>query len=245
MRKATILNLPEWKTIPWKNKTKAPKDYLLDILAAIPEVLEALDDLTVAPEHERQIQIPLLDAKCQSIDKDLETWLSKNPNPILESDKEDLTPIEYPNMNVAHLTVIYCSIALQLYTTTLALDALQSTPQPSFFFPNIKPSKKNPRRSARIIARSVPYFFKATMGIWGAAMIAFPMGTAMSVLQGSEKEEDRACVGIIIKAWSNPQLPTAIKDFLISMREESMRKVAVRMAQRRVERSRGVGSVDL
>lgn len=79
------------------------------------------------------------------------------------------------------------------------------------------------------------------MGIWGAAMIAFPMGTAMSVLQGAELEADRVCLGIIMLAWSNPQLPGIIRAFLISLREESARKVGVRMEMKR----RGNGNVGI
>ncbi|KAK0643166.1 hypothetical protein B0T16DRAFT_178375 [Cercophora newfieldiana] len=41
--RGTILRRPEWKTIPWSNKTKGPKDFLVDIFVELPYLLERFD----------------------------------------------------------------------------------------------------------------------------------------------------------------------------------------------------------
>ncbi|KAF2247186.1 hypothetical protein BU26DRAFT_552017 [Trematosphaeria pertusa] len=75
MRRRTLLNEPEWKTIPRSKHPKTPKDTLLDVLADIPEVMEYADLLSssssssssssgVGNDESRRNAI----AKCQRLD---------------------------------------------------------------------------------------------------------------------------------------------------------------------------------
>ncbi|KAH7128453.1 hypothetical protein B0J11DRAFT_271421 [Dendryphion nanum] len=232
LRKATILDSEEWKTLPWKNHTKSAKDSLLDILASTPEILERIDMIRITPPYDCEEKITTLRTKCWNIEIELEAWLAMNPNTILLTEDDVPMTVDYSNMVSAHLTVIYCTICILLYSTIVGLDTMKSTPLSGFLLPDRQLSKKHPRQYARQIARSAPYFFNPSAGIWGATMIAFPMGIALMTLQGVDPEANWPYVEMIYEAWRNPKLPTAIQAFLVSIREECQRRVSVALAQK-------------
>lgn len=127
------------------------------------------------------------------------------------------TPIMFPDPSIGHLSVLYWT------TCTILYQALIDTCDPSKLLSN---SSKHPRPYARKIARSVPYFFDPSLGIWGATNVSFPTGIALIFLRRSE--EDAAYRALIFRAWGNPKLPTAIRNFLKSMQRESQRRLVDR-----------------
>lgn len=218
-RKATILNEEHWKTLPWVGRVKTPNDTLLDILCGIPEILEAVDKLTssIINARRREDLRILTIAKCWTLHCHLQGWLTANPDAFYTPMIDDsLELVAFPNLEIACLTVRYWVTALLLYSS---LD-IASGIQPLTDIYTSHPDRPHPRHFARLIARSVSYFFQEQNGITGATAISFPLGNALLYMMRNPGV-DSEYMGIIIKAWSDPMLPSAIRDFLASMRQSA------------------------
>jgi hypothetical protein len=215
VRKASIFNRKEWKTLPWIGRVKTSMDSLLDIMAAIPEILESVDkDGKLSPgssyDEARDIQTS---AKCWNLHFELQDWLAANGDLIHNSAMTDTTLISFPSLETGNLNVRYWVIALLLYSS---LDTATGVPPDN---PEITYSDRpHPRQFARLIARSVSYFFQKDLGVAGATQISFPLGNAMLYMSRSP-HIDGQYLGMITKAFADPALPSAIKSFLLSMRK--------------------------
>jgi len=212
-RTRTVLNEPQWKTLPWKGRVKTPNDSLLDIMAEIPEILEnvnrwgALSSGSIEDEA-RDLQTS---ARCWTLHLQLQEWLALNEHEIHEPVTRTPTPITFPNFEVATLTTRYWVISLLLYT---ALDTASRVPPINADCTH--PDRPHPRHFARLIARSASYFFREEFGATGATSIAFPLGNTM-LFMSRNPAVDGPYMGLIKKAWGNPDLPSAIKNFLDSL----------------------------
>lgn len=212
-RKACILNNVEWKTVPWEKYPKTPKDMLLDILVGVPEILEDVDKLTDDPANGELLASTVV--KCMQLDAELKIWASHHSDLIYEPAVEEPVAFTFADLSTAYLTLFYWTTCLILYESMEAISALSPpTPPTSISYPP-------PRTFARRIALSVPYFFDSQRGVWGAVSVAFPMGYTLLYLRRSGTAADKAFMMVIFKAWCNPKLPGAIRDFLNSMRKES------------------------
>lgn len=219
------MNATEWKTVPWEGRIKLPKDGLIDILAAMPGLLEEQDKIGFCPDAEREVRIQQLVQKCQSIDAELDDWATANKDSICEPEVEEPIPLTFPNLVTAHLAVLYWATCVILYEAVIDTNALLPMP-PAFYLPPRQPDRRHPRPYAYRIARALSYFFRPSAGIWGATMIAFPLGVALQVFNRRDSEEDSAYKALVLRAWNNPSLPSAIKTFLTSMQGEAERRKA-------------------
>jgi hypothetical protein len=212
-RTKTVLNEEQWKTLPWRGRVKTPNDSLLDIMAAIPEVLEKVNrwgELSSGSieDEARDLQTS---AQCWTLHLQLQNWLAKNEHEIHEPVTRMPAPITFPNFEVAMLTTRYWVISLLLYTT---LDTASRVPPINDDCTH--PDRPHPRHFARLIARSASYFFRPEFGATGATSIAFPIGHTMLYMKRNPTV-DGPYMGLIKKAWGNPDLPSAIRDFLDSL----------------------------
>jgi hypothetical protein len=216
-RKATILNSPAWKTLPWTGRTKTPKDVLVDIFCGLPALLEAVDHIsssTLSKKNTEHLQIHTI-AKCYTLHSELEDWLAANPTLTYTPKVTDTpTPITFPDIDIACLTVRYWTVALILYS---CLD-IASGIQPSTDFSTTHADRPHPRVFARFIARSSSFFFQEQYGVTGATAISFPLGNALLYMKRNPAA-DAQYMGMVMKAWSDPLLPSAIRDFLASMKQ--------------------------
>jgi hypothetical protein len=214
IRKRSVLNEHAWKTIPWRSRVKTAHDSLLDILAGVPEALENVDRFgalsPVTPQNE--VQDLETCAKCWKLHHQLQDWLLANDHKIHTPATMTATPITFPDIIMAYLTLRYWVTSLLIYST---LDTASRTPITDQECTH--PDRPHPRHFARLIARSAPYFFREEFGISGPTFISFPLGNAMLFFQ-RDPVLDLEYLAIIKKAWSNPNLPTAIKHFLNSLR---------------------------
>jgi len=212
-RTRTVLNERRWKTLPWKGRVRTPNDSLLDILAAIPEILENVDRWgTLSPDTiENQARDLETSAKCWTLHIRLQEWLALHENEFREPVTRTPTPITFPNFEVAVLTIRYWVTCLLLYTT---LDTASRVPPINDG--TAHPDRPHPRHYARLIARSASYFFRKEFGATGATSIAFPIGNALLFMKRNPAV-DGPYMGLIMKAWSSPDLPNAIKNFLDSL----------------------------
>lgn len=212
-RTRTVLNEKRWKTLPWKGRVKTPNDTLLDILAAIPEILENVDRWgTLSPNTvENEARDLETSAKCWTLHIRLQEWLALNEHGIHEPVTRTPTPITFPNFEVAILTTRYWVTSLLLYTT---LDTASRVPPVNDG--TTHPDRPHPRHYARLIARSASYFFRKEFGATGATSIAFPIGNTLLFMKRNPAI-DGPYMGLIMKAWNSPDLPNAIKNFLDSL----------------------------
>lgn len=214
-RKASFCNQKEWKTLPWEGRVKTSMDNLIDIMAAIPEILESVDkDGRLRPgspyDEAQDIQTS---AKCWNLHFELQDWLTANGDLIHESAMTDTTLITFPTLEKANLNVRYWVIALLLYSS---LDTATGVPPDN---PDITyAGRPHPRQFARLIARSVSYFFQKELGVAGATQVSFPLGNAMLYMSRSP-QIDGQYLAMISEAFADPELPSAIKSFLLSMRK--------------------------
>ena len=213
-RKRTVLNEEQWKTLPWRGRVKTPNDSLLDIMAAIPEILERVDRWGNLSSGSREDEARDLEtsAKCWTLHFQLQDWLTANEHEIHTPVTTTPTPITFPTFEVACLTTRYWVTSLLLYA---ALDTASGVPpdDPSYTHPN----RPHPRQFARLITRSTKYFFRPDFGATGATSIAFPLGNTMLYMQRNPIV-DAAYIAIVKRAWNDPDLPSAIKSFLNSLR---------------------------
>ena len=213
-RKRSVLNEEQWKTLPWKGRVKTPNDSLLDILAGIPEVLEKVDRWGALSSGSPQDEARDLEtsAQCWTLHIQLQAWLTANEHEIHTPVTTTPTSITFRNFEVAFLTTRYWVTSLLLYT---ALDTASRVPPTNTDCTH--PDRPHPRHFARLIARSASYFFREEFGATGATAIAFPLGNTLLYMKRNPAV-DGAYMGLIKQAWNNPDLPSAIKDFLESLR---------------------------
>ncbi|KAF1844307.1 uncharacterized protein K460DRAFT_357916 [Cucurbitaria berberidis CBS 394.84] len=218
-RKATVLNEERWKTLPWIGRVKRPNDTLLDILCGVPEMLEAVDILACTPASEKWIKGLRIQtiAKCWTLHFQLDAWFAANPNEVYTPTRVDTSaPIFFPDFDTACLSVRYWVTGLLLYSTLDMASGIQPLTDDSIPHPD----RPHPRYFARLIARSVPYFFQAKYGVSGATQISFPLGNALFYMNRNPAV-DREYKATVMKVWHDPMLPSAIRDFLASMKQSS------------------------
>ncbi|KAF1939939.1 hypothetical protein EJ02DRAFT_407614 [Clathrospora elynae] len=216
-RKATILNNEEWKTIPWKGRIKTPEDILIDIFCGMPELLEAIDKLTygtMSKERKLGLQVHTV-ARCWTLHFQLQAWVESESNEAYTPEINDsTTPITFPNIDVACITVRYWITALLLYSSLDLASGID--PATDFFLTH--PDRPHPRPFARMIVRSVAYFFQEQFGITGAMAIWMPLGNALWYSSRNRAAEIEY-IKVLIQAWSQPNLPSTMREFLVSFRK--------------------------
>ncbi|KAJ4359931.1 uncharacterized protein N0V89_000490 [Didymosphaeria variabile] len=218
IRKASVLDSVEWKTIPWDIYPKTPKDSLMDILVGIPEVLEDIDSLhpkfSDAIEAAARASIAI---KCKKLETQLQYWATVHEWTLLHPDTEEPAEIAFSDILTAYLTLYYWTASLFVYGALAVVSPPKAVASPQALLT----TSTDALLYARRIARSVPYFLNPSCGIWGATTISFPMGAALLCLIHNGKEENKAYLGLALAAWHNPALPCAIRDFLNSMRRDA------------------------
>ncbi|KAJ4373270.1 hypothetical protein N0V83_003564 [Neocucurbitaria cava] len=221
-RQATVLDEDRWKTLPWKGRAKTPNDTLLDILCGVPALLEAIDKLgcmSATDKRKEGLRVYTI-ARCWTLHVKLLAWLTANPNAIYTPTVMDTTPIHFQDLDTACLTVRYWVTALLLYSSLDKAYGIQFSTDSALTHPD----RPHPRYFARLIARSAKYFFQEHYGITGATAISFPLGNAMYHFKNNPAV-DQEYLAMILKTWSDPLLPSAIKDFLSSMRRPDVARV--------------------
>ncbi|KAL7777668.1 hypothetical protein CFE70_004335 [Pyrenophora teres f. teres 0-1] len=216
-RQSTILNNEEWKTVPWKGRAKSPDDHLLDILCGVPELLEAVDRLQFEPmdEADREgLQVYTL-SRCWTLHFQLQEWVDSEANACYVPKIIDTsTPITFPNIDIACITVRYWLAALFLYS---ALD-IASGIDPTTDTLLSHPDRPHPRPFARMIINSVNYFSQEEFGITGVMAMAMPLGNAL-LYMNRNREPDEGYIMTIMDLWHRPDMPSTLREFLKSFRQ--------------------------
>lgn len=212
-QKPVVFNEEQWKTIPWQGRDKPASDTIVDILLELPGIIGELDYLDIMPfdndcfDRLRQQATE----KCWTVHCNLEAWYAKNSKEVYATDVNEPTPIEFPNVVVASLSLRYWATATILYQCldrTLRFSVNDTLP------PYI--GRPHGRTFARKIVRSVSWLFRKENGATGASAVSFPLGVALMYLRQSQVP-DPEYMKLVFTVWNNPAWPSSVKDFLRSM----------------------------
>ncbi|KAI8932761.1 hypothetical protein NX059_010251 [Plenodomus lindquistii] len=217
-RKATILNAPEWKTLPWGDSPKTANDTLCDIFCGVPELMEAMELIvtgTLSPKREERLRTAII-TKAWALHLQLQDWVETNRSEIYSPEIVDgMVPLTFPSLEIACQTVRYWVIALLIYSN---LDFAANVPETPTSWTTSHPDRPHPRMYARLLARSASYLFQERHGIMGATAMSFPLGMTLFYMSRN-RAADGPYLGMIMKAWNDPNLPSAIRDFLASLKQ--------------------------
>ena len=148
--------------------------------------------------------------KCWAKHCDLDAWFRKNSREIYKTEIEAPNPIEFDSLAIASLSIRYWGTATLLYQSLER--ALRFSRNKNFALYIDHPSG---RYFARLIARSLKWLFRKDNGITGATEVSFPLGIAMMYFRQSDLP-DPDYMNMVFCAWSDPDWPTSIKEFLRS-----------------------------
>ncbi|KAI1749439.1 hypothetical protein F4782DRAFT_513189 [Xylaria castorea] len=178
-RRRFPLNTPEWRTIPWEKEPKSCIDKLYDIMADMCDVLADADQIHYCDDYVQKAKVhaEILRA-CQCLDGSLQSWL-REVGPL--TDFHDINGIAiYPTgpskLLLAHMTVLYCTIYVILYSI---LVSMHDPPLSEV------PADINPAPYLRGVANALPYFWSQGAGMCGAYLAASSWGICLHIVYAS------------------------------------------------------------
>ncbi|KAL8650390.1 MAG: hypothetical protein Q9226_005163 [Calogaya cf. arnoldii] len=231
-RKPNFFATTAWRTLPFESKPKDASDELHDIMATLPILLEEFDLIHACHDdgvaHQRRLR---LFYQCRATDHTLRKWLqdlsSKLPSPlpsVIRTPAEQQNTLEHDCFSF-EVSDHMLAITLALYWSTCMLlhglidmtfNSLRSSGRTDM--PRRLPEHVDPHRSATSISRSIGYFIRLEMGIWGVQLIGFPLGVALMYFLSSDDanaDEERQRLGANIAAMSRMGL--SLGTFLTSL----------------------------
>ncbi|KAL8757472.1 MAG: hypothetical protein Q9199_002210 [Rusavskia elegans] len=231
-RKPNFFATTAWRTLPFESKPKDVSDELHDIMATLPILLEEYDLIQACQNdgeaHRRRLR---LFQQCQATDHTLRTWFadlsSKLSSPLpsvirtpaeqRSTPEHDCFSFEVSDHMLAITLALYWSTCMLLYSLIeMIFNSLRSSGLADI--PRRLPEHVDPHQSATSISRSIGYFIRPEMGIWGVQLVGFPLGVAFMYFLSSEDangDEERQRLGANIAAMSRMGL--SLGTFLTSL----------------------------
>ncbi|KAI3529466.1 hypothetical protein CSPX01_15515 [Colletotrichum filicis] len=180
-RRRFPLSHPAWKTVPWQNVPKTPKDILIDVFVDIPGLLEDLDHMNSCKDlEEKELRRLTLIKECWRVDEELNWWLDNlSPNKELEelATRGSNSPTAC-DVAVASIITLYWTICILTYST---LRLAIGTKSPEL------PERTDPRLYCTKIANIVDVFFHPSAGTFGIQSAPLPIGMALVYLNSYEE----------------------------------------------------------
>lgn len=192
------------------------------MLAELPEILGDLDRLDFEPREGdlyHGLRLETL-SKCWRAHIHLRAWIEKHPEEVHVPEKDEPTPIAFSSLKIALQSVRYWGTATLLYQSLDRALRIAELDNHSTYNNN----RPRPRLFAHHITRSVPYLLKKDNGVPGATAVSFPLGVALLYMQQSNLQ-DPEYMALVEKSWNEPMLPSAIRNFLVSMRSAASEAV--------------------
>ncbi|KAL8888420.1 MAG: hypothetical protein Q9215_004138 [Flavoplaca cf. flavocitrina] len=237
-RKPNFLATTPWRTLPFKSKPKDVSDELHDIMAALPVLLEEWD-LIQACQDESVAQQRLLRLlqRCQATDRSLRRWLAalslqlpsplpsiiRTPTEQQNTPERDCFSFEVSDHMLAITLALFWSTCVLLHG--LIVMTFTSIRSPGLSdMPRKLPEHVDPHRYATSISRSIGYFIRPEMGIWGVQLIGFPLGVSWMYFMSSEDanvDEERQRLSANIEAMSRTGL--SLGTFLTSLQAATVK----------------------
>ncbi|KAF4992373.1 hypothetical protein FDECE_13729 [Fusarium decemcellulare] len=211
-RRRFALSNKGWKTIPWKTHRKTPHDKLIDVLGDLAGVFEDIDNLRSIEEGQKAAARESIARSCWGLDKQLQNWVNEvGPLKDFRQTGED-GPRDPEDFALSNLTILYWATCILVYTHLLAFTHPGTDIPPRV---NISPYALN-------LASALPFFFKPSAGIMGPKLAAFPLGSVLQVLSGTEDRlsNHRKLLGEFFKAQDESR---GVAKFLMSLQRGSGR----------------------
>jgi hypothetical protein len=214
-RKKSPLSNPEWKTVPWSEIPKTPKDLLIDIFVEMPTLLEDLDRIRecLDPPSQRHLRRELV-RKCWAHATELVDWRARLgiADPIYNGDA-DPPPFSLDLLAVSHLLCLNWSICLTVYSTLRIASGFQT----------ILPKHTELRPYARKIAEALSVLLHPDSGADGVHVGSYPAAAALTYLNFADgatpSEEKRR----ILDAFRRSAHGITVDRFITSMQRQGMR----------------------
>lgn len=226
-RKKVFLSDMPWKTLPWSQHEKTPRDHLIDILIDIPTLFEGLDNMLAIndPVQREQLRQRVWKGYLQ-LDRLLVDWHEKC------APTEDMSPwhldgtkipqtITPSDLVAAHLITLYWTTCIILYGLVRDVLLSSKTDSPRLLPPGDGESTdKDPNTACRKLIKTLPIFFHPDTGTFRVHLATFPMSVALIHLSLAVKPEDMLEErGIFDWCLQKPECLT-IRRFIASMRPE-------------------------
>ncbi|KAL8706175.1 MAG: hypothetical protein Q9201_000753 [Fulgogasparrea decipioides] len=239
-RKPNFFAAPQWCKLPFETEPKDPADYLHDIMAILPMLLQEYDLLEYCSDRARTHQrlVKLFD-RCKATDQALQRWharlSSAFPNPLPSAIRKTTEEANMPNQRrfssfdlsdygLATTLPFYWATCNLVHTLThMVLATLRSSGAAGYG--EDLSEHMNPHRSAISIAHSVDYFTAPEMGILGPQLFAFPMAVAFlyfRTFNGPNAEEERQGLRASMERLSRSGL--SLETFLASLQAATNKK---------------------
>ncbi|PGH05403.1 hypothetical protein GX51_02927 [Blastomyces parvus] len=218
-RKRSILSNPEWKTIPWREIPKTPKDRLIDILVEIPTLLENLDISRACPDPEiQEFQRRDLLQTCWELEKELVNWRNElgiiDPNYSLDAETSSFS-LDY--VAACHIMCVYWAICIILYSSLRILSCPQV----------VLPPRTDPRIYCGRIAKAMPLLLHPLSGAYGVHLASFPVSLALIYLNAVDGDAIYEEKRIIFDAFAKSGYGKTVERFHQSMRCQGSRSPQV------------------
>lgn len=220
-RKKTFLGETAWKTIPWSNSQKSPKDYLLDILGDVPSLFEDMDKASSSRQEgldssntKTKYQSHRLYDELLRIQTSLAQWNEDYSSCLLTiSDEQDDTGqdvvINPRSLATAHISTLYWSICIVLHGIMgKALAAATGRKESSS---SNEKSLINLQVLCQQILKIIPVFLHPKTGIFRVHLATFPLSVVKMYLAMSPPKsmmEERA---LLTKHLQDPACSTMRK----------------------------------
>ncbi|KAI0538102.1 hypothetical protein GGR58DRAFT_469480 [Xylaria digitata] len=213
-RQRAPLNTPEWRMIPWEKEPKSSMDKLYDMMADLSDILADTDEMRRCNHLVRKANMheKLLRA-CQCLDQSLKGWL-KEAGPLTDFYDGDgilSNPTDHSDLPLAHMTLLYWTIYVILYSTLV-----------SIYDPPLLeiPVKINPRPYLRRVADALPFFWRPGAGLCGANLAALPWGICLHVAYATPYRYPEE-IALLEQFVTQQNLAGAVLPFLQSLQRDT------------------------
>ncbi|KAM5341338.1 hypothetical protein ACJ41O_014369 [Fusarium nematophilum] len=189
----SMLNKPDWRTIPWTKVPKNAKDLLGDIFAEIPTLVGDLNSLRAAvDEQSRGMQRDALVQKCWWLEQEWLKWAEENAPPKSPIALDSLHPTQvFDHLIAAQIMASYWAIGVFIYAT---LHIASGTWSPATV------SETDPRVCCKRIIEIIPTFLNPHAGRYGVHGAIFPSIVSLMYLRevdcGFKSPEERALYAV-------------------------------------------------
>jgi len=195
-----VLAEPEWKTLPWFEISKTPKDTLVDVYVEIPGLFETSDKIREdSEEHSRGKLIDHFVSRCWQIRYELKRWYTTTGSGIesligrIMAKGDRTASVEH--MASAQLLVLYwCCI---LHYSQLRQEVFES--ENLDMQVQIPAAEEDAQTTCGNILRVMVLFLNPCSGWFGINIAALPMVAVFNHIQGLRplgatcKEKDILC----------------------------------------------------
>lgn len=186
-RKRNVLGNTNWRTVPWTNRPKTPKDLIFDILDDIVGILEDFDSANALsePAERDAAYLRVVDA-CWAVDSSLMWWLENfapKEDCISRMGTENTTA---EDVAIAHIMSNYWAACLLAYATLRQAVSASSIA----FTLSTLPERTDPHVFCARVIDAKGVLLSPSAGVFGTYGQVFPLGVACIYLFATQGDTE-------------------------------------------------------